>query len=376
LWIPLTLIAAGIGCVLGGLGVSYYPRDKFTSDSAGADERSLALDKVVALGRIEPKGGVLALGVPAPDRISRILVHEGAPVKKGDPLVILDSEVLRESERQLAVTQREQAETRLHAIEASGNAEIRVEKVRRERIDEVEPLEIKALKSKIDFLRDQKQNAALDFRRYKDAGDTVAQQDKDKQRLVVNQTETELIAAECQLEKLRRTGDLNRSLAEAQLQAARAKLAESKSAISLKLLDQQAKQARERLRESQIHAPCDGKILRILVHEGELVRAQPILQMANVDEMIALTEVYETDIHRVQLGQIATITSELFKGEDALKGTVVWKAGSVGKARVIALDPRAAVDNRIVDVKIALDRPRRVADLIGHQVRVEIQTGR
>jgi hypothetical protein len=41
---------------------------------------------------------------------------------------------------------------------------------------------------------------------------------------------------------------------------------------------------------------------------------------------------------------------------------------------VIALDPRAAADNRVVDVKVELDQPERVADLIGHQVRVEIAT--
>ncbi|HTU92720.1 MAG TPA: HlyD family efflux transporter periplasmic adaptor subunit, partial [Gemmataceae bacterium] len=125
-----------------------------------------------------------------------------------------------------------------------------------------------------------------------------------------------------------------------------------------------------------ILAPSNGKILRLLVHEGELVQAKPILQMANVDKMIVLTEVYETDIQRVRVGQDATITSHIFNDdENSLTGKVVWIAGTVGKAEVIPLDPRAAVDNRVVDVKIELDQPRRVADLIGHQVRVTIHSG-
>jgi HlyD family secretion protein len=372
-WLPLTLFAAVLGVLLGGLGVYYFHHDK--PESVAADDPSLALDKVVALGRIEPKDGVLSLGVPTPDRITQIKVHEGDTVKKGQPLAILDSEVMRELERKLAVIQREQADKRLKAITASGEAQIRVEDVRRERIEQVEPLEIEALESKIAFLGAQKRNARKDYDRYLAAGDTIAQQDKDKQRLASNQIQTELIAAECQLKKLRRSGELNRSLTAAQLEAARAELKQNQSAISLDLLDQQVNQAKERLKETQIHAPSDGKILRILIHEGELVRAQPILQMANVDKMIVLTEVYETDITRVRVGQKATITSQIFKGKDALTGQVVWKAGSVGKARVVALDPRAAVDNRIVDVKVALDQPRRAADLIGHQVRVEIHTG-
>ncbi len=42
--------------------------------------------------------------------------------------------------------------------------------------------------------------------------------------------------------------------------------------------------------------------------------------------------------------------------------------------RVVDLDPRAAVDNRVVEVKIKLDHSERVANLIGHQVRVHIAT--
>jgi HlyD family secretion protein len=97
--------------------------------------------------------------------------------------------------------------------------------------------------------------------------------------------------------------------------------------------------------------------------------------MANTEQMVVLTEVYETDIQRVKIGQKAKISSPIFKREDALTGTVMWKASNIGKAQVVPLDPRAAVDNRIVEVKVALDQSERVADLIGHQVRVEIDSG-
>ena len=91
----------------------------------------------MALGRIEPKDGVLSLGVPVPDRIRRILKNEGDPVSKGEALAVLDSEVMRELERKLAVIQREQAEKRLTAIEENGNAQIHVEQLRRDQIEQL-----------------------------------------------------------------------------------------------------------------------------------------------------------------------------------------------------------------------------------------------
>ncbi|HWG45750.1 MAG TPA: efflux RND transporter periplasmic adaptor subunit [Gemmataceae bacterium] len=371
-----TVLAVAIVLALVGGGIAFYLHyTSSTPETAGEKEPERALDKVVALGRIEPKESILALGMPTPDRIDRIAVKEGEHVKKGQLLAVLDSEVVREQERKVAVIQREQAEKRLQAITASGEAQIRVEEVRRDQIEQVEPLEIEAQDTKIKYLQAQEKNAQKDYERYLAAGDTIADQDKEKQRLLLNQIQTELIAAQCQHKKMLKSRELNRTLARAQLEAARAELKRSQSTISFELLDKEVDQAKERVKETQLRAPSAGKILRILVHEGELVHGQPILQLANTREMIVLTEVYETDIQRVEIGQKATITSHIFKRADALTGRVVWKGSSIGKARVVDLDPRAAVDNRIVDVKVELDQPQRVADLIGHQVRVEIATG-
>ncbi len=370
----LTGLAVGIG--LGALGVYCYAPKAEASSVDGPLDASRNFDKVVALGRIEPSGGILSLGVPVPDRLRRLLVAEGQPVEKDDALAVLDSEVMRKLELQLAAIQREQADERLKAIDESGTAQIAVEELQRDRLVEIEPLEIESLKSKIAFLEMQERNARKDYDRYLAAGDTVADQDKEKQKLAMQQATTELIATRSQLKKLQDTSSLNRKVANARVQAARAEWKQSRRAISRPLLDTQIKQADERLKETQIHAPCRGTILRVFVREGELVHGQAILQMANVDKMIVRTEVYETDIQYVKVGQAATVTSSIFtKNKNALSGKVEWISGSVGKAQVVPLDPRAAVDNRVVEVKVALDDPKPVAKLIGHQVRVEIQTG-
>jgi HlyD family secretion protein len=375
LWVSLVLAALVLGCAAGSVGVYWYTHDNETTPPDNTPGRSADLDKVVALGRIEPKDGVLSLGVPRPDRIRDLKVHEGDTVQEGEALAILDSEVMRNLEKELAVIQLDQAKNRRDAIQENGDAQIHVEELRRDRIEELEPIELKTLESKLELLKAQERNAQLNYERYVAAGDTISDQDREKQKLARQQVQAEMIATQNQIDKLRKSSALNRRLADAQLKAAEAELKQTKSTISLELLDTQVRQANERLKETQVHAPSKGKILRILVRKGELVQAQPILQMANVDHMIVLTEVYETDIQRVQVGQKATITSHIFKeGKNPLSGKVVWIASSVGKAQVMPLDPRAAVDNRVLDVKVELDQPERVADLIGHQVRVEIHT--
>jgi HlyD family secretion protein len=375
LWGTLLILAAGLGVAAGGYGVYHYNLQQETPGPPGTPETRIVLDKVVALGRIEPKDGILSLGVATPDRIARIKVSEGDEVQKDQLLAVLDSAVLRKLDLALARIQRDQAEKRLEAVKASGEAQIRVEAVRRDQVEQVEPIEIKSLESKIRFLQAQEENAQKDYQRYLGAGDTIAQQDKEKQRLLRNQIQAELIAAQCQLQKMNKSRPLNRSLADAQLEAARGELKRGETAISLDMLDKQIDQAEERLKETQLRAPSAGKILRILVREGELVHGQPLMQMANTHRMIAMTEVYETDIERVHLNDKATITSHIFtKDKNELTGRVVWKGSSIGKARVTALDPLANVDNRVVEVKVQLDQPERVADLIGHQVRVEIAT--
>jgi HlyD family secretion protein len=371
----LAVFTLAVGFVLGGVVVYLYAPLGPTLEPQSVAESSGVLDKVVALGRIEPMDGIRSLGVPTPDRIAEIKVKEGERVVKDQELMVLDSEVMRVLDRKLAAIQRDQAEKRLSAITASGEAQIRVEQVKRDQIETVEPLEIEAQDSTIKFLQAREKNARKDCERYKAAGDTIAEQDKEKQRLLLNQIQAELSAAECQHKKMLKSRELNRSLAAAQLEAARAELQRNRSAISLPLLDQQVAQADERLKETRIRAPSAGKVLRIFVRQGELVGGHPLLELANTERMIVLAEVYETDIHRVQLGQKATIRSHIFQRDNALTGKVVWKGSSIGKPRVVDLDPRAAVDNRVVEVKIELDQSERVADLIGHQVRVEIATG-
>ena len=375
-WILLCILCLGLGTGLGVAGVRYYSNGE---SSSAQQENSTPPDKprtVAGLGRIEPKDGILSLGIPTPDRIASLKVKEGDPVKKDATLAVLDSAVQRKQELNLAQIQYEQARHRLDAVKASGEASIRVEELHSQQVEQLEPIELKSLEAKIKLLEQQREQAQKDYARYQNLrGDNIiSDQDREKQRLALNQVETELRAAELQRDKLVQTSKLNRKLAQAQLEAAREQLKRGESEISLDLLDQQIKQAEQRLKDARIVAPSDGTILRIMLREGELVHGQPILQMANTDKMIVIAEIVDTDIPHVHVGQKAKISRlrMSFQGEEELTGKVTSIGVSVGRPRVFDVDPRAAMDNRIVEVKIELDQSKPVADLIGLQVKVTI----
>lgn len=378
-WILLCILCLGLGTGMGVAGVRYFSKN---DQEPPPQETPGPLDKpptVAGLGRIEPKDGIVSVGVPTPDRIASIKVHEGKVVKQGDVLAVLDSEVQRKQELELAEIQFKEARHRLDAVRASGEASIRVEELHSQQVEQLEPIELKSLEAKIKLLEQQQEQAKKDYDRYVSLrGDNiVSDQDREKQRLLLKQVETDLSAAELQRDKLKQTSKLNRMLAKAELEAAREKLKRGESEISLDLLKQQIEQAQQRLKDARVVAPSDGKILRIMTHEGELVRGQPIMEMANTDKMIVIAEIVDTDAPHVRKGQRAKISRlrMTFDGEQELTGRVESIGLSVGRPHVFDVDPRAAMDNRIVEVKIELDQSKPVAGLIGLQVKVAIDVG-
>jgi HlyD family secretion protein len=376
-----TLFLAAVigGFILGGFCVYFGLRvyEDQTTPSPEAPTRSASTaseEKIVALGRIEPRDGILFLGVPTPDRILKIHVQEGDRVERGKHLVELESEILRQLEEESSEIQRQEAQKRLQAVMASGKAQIQVEQVHLQQVEQLGGSEIEAHESKIAVLRSQAANAEKDYERLQKAGDAVAEQDREKQGLLVQQVQAELTAAQAQLRRLRAAQPLDMELAKARLVAARAELARSQSSISLELLDNQAAQAKARRRAAQITAPSNGTILRLLAHEGELVQGKPIVQLASLDKMIVVAEVPISSLPRVHVKDRAAITSRVFEelGHKELGGEVYSIGEIVGKPQVTSLDPLAAVDYRIVEVKILLDQSEPAARYIGHEVTVTI----
>jgi RND family efflux transporter MFP subunit len=91
---------------------------------------------------------------------------------------------------------------------------------------------------------------------------------------------------------------------------------------------QQAEQAREMWENSVITAPFDGTVAKLFVDSGEmLVGGTPAILLADLNDMILETNIDETDIGSVKVGQKAEVTLDAYK-DTKLTGTVQFIARS------------------------------------------------
>ena len=121
---------------------------------------------------------------------------------------------------------------------------------------------------------------------------------------------------------------------------------------------------------SEVKAPMAGQVLRVHAHAGERVGPEGILELGRTEAMMAVAEVYETDIGRVAVGQRAKVTSPALPV--ALNGTVQRIGLMVAKNDALGTDPVAKTDARVVEVDIRLDAGQGTDTLTYLQVTVEI----
>ena len=133
----------------------------------------------------------------------------------------------------------------------------------------------------------------------------------------------------------------------------------------------QLARARAELERARVTAPAAGLVLDVHARPGERIGPDGILELARVDRMYAIAEVYETDVGRVRTGQRARVTSRALPGP--LSGRVEWIRPKVEKQDEIGTDPAARKDARVVEVKVLLEDSAAAAPFTNLQVEVEIE---
>lgn len=278
---------------------------------------------IAALGRLEPEHGVIKVTAPSTPEallvglVVELHVEEGDEVKKGDLLAVTDAAMLmaarvREAEAQVRFAEHEVEASRSKAVEACVRADVAAQEAER--------------------------RARLR------AQGVTGEEEAENAR-----GEAEAMKASCA------SASTIVQLSETGVEVARAHVASVEA---------------ERQR-SFIRAPVDGRVIAIMARPGELIGLTGILELAQVSQMKAIAEVYETDIRRVKTGQRATINSAALERE--LSGTVESIRHKVQKQDQIGTDPAARKNARIVEVTIALDDSGPAAALTNLQVDVLIQ---
>ena len=151
------------------------------------------------------------------------------------------------------------------------------------------------------------------------------------------------------------------------VQGAQAELARARAAT---------RQAQAELAQAYVRAPVAGEILKIRTRAGETPSTNGIVEMGQTSQMVAVAEIYESDIAKVRVGQAAIVSSESGAFTQKVRGTVSSIGLQIGKKDVLSTDPAADTDSRTVEVKVAIDPTdsQVIKSLTNSKVAVNITT--
>lgn len=337
--------------------------------------------KVTALGRLEPQAEVIRLSTPLTldrDRVAELLMKQGDRVQTGQVIAILDSRdrlqsALREAQEQVRV-----AQSQLAQVKAGAKAgEIQAQKAIITKLQAELQGEIVTLEATIARWKSEVSNASAEYNRfqslYKER--VISVSDLDRKRLVLETTQAQLKEASAQRNRTVQTLQAQISEARATLNRitevrpvdVQAAQAEIEKAIAM------MERAKTELNQAYIRAPIAGQILKIHTRPGEKLTDAGVADLGQTNDMAVIAEVYQTDITKVRVGQLATITSQAFPGE--VKGTVYEVGLEVRQQNVFSTQPGENLDRRVIEVKIYLspEESKRVASLTNLQVQVAIK---
>ena len=372
---------------------------------------------VTALGRLEPETEIIKLSAPLAldgDRISQLLVKEGDNVKVGQVIAILQSRDLLKNALIQSMKQVEVAKAKLAQIKAGAKSgEIQeqsaiVDRVKAQytgdkqaqaeniaRISAQWEGDRIAQTATINKLTAELKNAESEYQRYQQlfSEGAISNSVIDSKRLNVETAKQTLSESQAILNRINTTA--NKQLAEAKVALNRINATSNKQinesqgklnsiaevrSVDVQLAQTEIESAIANLKKAEteldlayIRAPINGQILKIHTKVGEKIGDQGIADFAQTSKMMAVAEVYQTDISKVKLGQKAIITSQGFTGE--LQGTVQQIGLQVNRQNVFSDQPGENLDSRIIEVKIRLnpEDSKKVSGLTNLQVQTAIK---
>lgn len=320
-----------------------------------------ALRSVSALARLEPSGEIHRVAPPvgrANEPVHRWLVQEGDTVRKGQAIAVMDSETLLQADLAKAEAQVQRALAVQAQVEAgpklgeTRRQEAEIERLRRERSIGLEQSE-----SAIRRAATAEDTAKREWERYR-----ALMSEGAVSQSVYDQKETEYLLRQREREELQRgkekldatllaslesaRGELDRiaevrptdvRLAQAEVEAARAEVARVKA----------------ELEKTRVLSPIDGKVLEILTRTGEMPGADGLVEIGQVERMVAIAEVHQQDAARVRLGMPAEVRSPALS--QPIQGKVQKLGEQVLRQRIFSNIPGENFDQRVVEVEIALE---------------------
>lgn len=416
----IAIISGFLGVIIViGTGVYVTNQVKVNSSTDTLISQPPPIASVSGLGRIEPLSQVIKVSASpslAGARVKTLLVRKGDFLNRGDIIAYTSDYDLKRAELERAKKELQLAQANLNIVQAGAKegtinaqkatiAQLKAElegaiasdRARLHRLQAQLKTERLEKQATINRLEAEKNNAQAEFNRYQKLAEegVISASELDsrilnletaKQRYqeaiaIYNRTVStlreeiieveadstqransfrkQIISAEATLNEISEIREVDVAQAQAEVEKARAFI--NQAEVDLKL--------------TIIKAPMEGEIIDIKAYEGENISSEEgIVEMADTQQMVVIAEIYESDISKVKLGQIADIRSENNSFEGIIRGEVIEISSKIGKKDVLETDPAANIDARVVEVKIAVNPEdnNKIKNLIYSQVIVNI----
>ncbi|WP_341527603.1 ABC exporter membrane fusion protein [Nostoc sp. UHCC 0302] len=337
---------------------------------------------VTALGRLQPEGEIRSLSAPSSNngvRVDKLLVKEGDEVKAGQVLAYLEDYSRATAALQQSIDKLQIAKAKLAQVKSGAKSgDINAQKAAVASLESQFKGDVATQEATVARIQAEVDNAQAENDRYQQLykQGAIAASTADTKALQLKTAQQQLTEAQASLKRTQNTYQQQQKEAQAKLnsisevrgvdvEAAQADVTSAVTAIKQAKADQEL---------TYIKSPINGKILKIHAKTGEVISTTGFAEIGKTSKMYAIAEVYQTDIQKVRIGQKAKITSTAFPG--TIQGTVKEIAWQVDKQSIFSINPGADTDRRIVEVKVAIDKPadsNRVAGLTNLQVDVAIQ---
>lgn len=366
---PGTLIAVLVATALGvaGFGIYLALRPSSTSQSESLPTSSPTSEQstnaITALGRLEPEGQVIKVAASSSSgsatpifgspRVARLLVQEGAQVKAGQPIAVLDVYDRLVAAAMESQAQVQEAQSRLAQVQAGAR---RGDIEAQEATAESRRATIARLEAELKTAKWEAQSYQKLFR-----DGAISEQEARNRLLKVEATARDLDRAKREYEQAVRTLSSVAEVRPTDVQQAQA-------SVNVAMAGMQRSKAD--LETAVVRSPITGQIIKVHTREGEQISSDGLVEVGRTDRMYAVAEIYETDIQNVKRGQKAIVTSPAFPGE--ITGVVDQIGLAIRKNDVLNTDPAANTDVRVVEVRIRLDDSQPVSGLTNLQVKVKI----
>jgi HlyD family secretion protein len=330
-------LAIGLGAFL--LTTSLVVASKRSHESAVAAARAASGNHgpllIAGPGRVEPYSEDIKIGSELSGRLKSVNVEEGDAIHRGQVLAELEN-----------ADYRAQVESS-HANVVAKQAVLRkvINGARRQERDEAW--------SSVNEAKAVMENAQSELHRRQElfSAGVVSREELDRYGREADVAKAKYEAAVQQhalVDDHAREED--RSLAEADLQLARAQMEE----------------ALARYGKTFVRSPIDGSVLRKHHRSGESVSnsstvPDPILTIGDRKTLRVRVDVDETDVSKVRVGQRAYVTADAF-GKQKFWGQVVRVGQQLGPKNVRTDEPTEKVDTKILETLVELDPGSQLPD--------------